>query len=270
MIGTLLRASGQRVARVYTPHGGSLHFDPQSPTGRVYFMAERVLGRMTDGFIFVSRYEADAYAAKVGRPRAAASVIPNGLRPEEFEPIALVPLAADFLFIGTLRELKGPDVFLQALALLRKDSGLAPGAVIVGGGEEKPRYTAMANELGLGEAVLFHEPMPAREAFALARAVVVPSRAESMPYVVLEAIAAGRPLIATRVGGIPEIFGGESGRLVGPGEVGELANAMAAMLAGPDIARAAADRLKAQIRSTFTVAAMASAIEAAYAAARAR
>ena len=270
MIGTLLRASGQRVARIYTPHGGSLHFDPQSPTGRVYFMAERVLGRMTDGFVFVSRYEADAYAAKVGRPRAAASVIPNGLRPEEFEPIALVPLAADFLFIGTLRELKGPDVFLQALALLRKDSGLAPGAVIVGGGEEKPRYTAMANELGLGEAVLFHEPMPAREAFALARAVVVPSRAESMPYVVLEAIAAGRPLIATRVGGIPEIFGGESGRLVGPGEVGELANAMAAMLAGPDIARAAADRLKAQIRSTFTVAAMASAIEAVYAAARAR
>ena len=49
-----------------------------------------------------------------------------------------------------------------------------------------------------------------------------------MPYVVLEAIAAGLPLIATRVGGIPEIFGAESGRLVAPGEAGELANAMAA------------------------------------------
>ena len=269
-IGTLLRASGKRVARMYTPHGGSLHFDPQSPTGRVYFMAERVLGRMTDGFIFVSQYEADAYAAKVGRPRAAASVIPNGLRPEEFEPVAFVPAPSDFLFIGTLRELKGPDVFLQALALLRKDSGLAPSAVIVGGGEDKPRYIAMAIELGLGEAVIFHEPMPARQAFALARAVVVPSRAESMPYVVLEAIAAGRPLIATRVGGIPEIFGTESGRLVAPGEPRELADAMAAMLAAPDVARVAADRLKAQIRASFTVAVMASAIEATYAAARAR
>ena len=128
----------------------------------------------------------------------------------------------------------------------------------------------MAAELGLGGVVTFHDPMPAREAFALARAVVVPSRAESMPYVVLEAIAAGLPLIATRVGGIPEIFGTESGRLVAPGETGELANAMAAMLAEPEAARAAADRLKARIRATFTVAAMAAGIEAAYAAARAR
>ena len=57
-------------------------------------------------------------------------------------------------------------------------------------------------------------PMPARRAFALARTVVLPSRAESLPYVVLEAAAAGIPLIATRVGGIPEIFEGETERLV--------------------------------------------------------
>jgi glycosyltransferase involved in cell wall biosynthesis len=112
--------------------------------------------------------------------------------------------------------------------------------------------------------------MPARDAFRLARTVVVPSRAESMPYVVLEAIAAGRPLIATRVGGIPEIIGPQSGRLVAPGEAGELANAMAAALAAPEAAQAAADRLKAQIRTSFTVASMASAVERAYSAARTR
>ena len=269
-IGTLLRATGNRVARIYTPHGGSLHFDPKSAAGRFYFLAERALGRMTDGFVFVSQYEADTYAAKVGRVRATASVIPNGLRPEEFEPVAPAPGAADFLFIGALRELKGPDLFLIALALLREDTGRAPTAVIVGDGEQKPRYVDMAAELGLSDAVTFRDPMPARDAFHLGQVVVVPSRAELMPYVVLEAIAAGRPLIATRVGGIPEIFGSESGRLVAPGEIGELANAMAATLAAPDDARAAADRLKRQIRTTFTVAAMASAIEAAYAAARAR
>ena len=269
-IGTLLRATGHRVARFYTPHGGSLHYDPKSSAGRVYFLAERGLGRMTDGFIFVSRYEADTYAAKIGRPHAPVSIVPNGLRPEEFEPVAAVPDAADFLFIGTLRELKGPDIFLIALALLREDTGHAPRAAIVGGGDDKPRYVAMAEELGLGGAVTFHDPMPARDAFALARAVVVPSRAESMPYVVLEAIAAGMPLIATRVGGIPEIFGPESGRLVAPGETGELANAMSAMLAAPEAALAAAERLRTQIRATFTVEAMAGAIEAAYAAARTR
>ncbi len=269
-IGTLLRATGSRVARFYTPHGGSLHFDPKSSAGRLYFLAERGLGRMTDGFIFVSQYEADTYAAKVGGPRAAVSIVPNGLRPEEFEPVVAAPDAADFLFIGTLRELKGPDVFLIALALLREDTGRTPTAAIVGGGEEKPRYVAMAAELGLGRAVTFHDPMPAHAAFRLARAVVVPSRAESMPYVVLEAIAAGLPLIATRVGGIPEIFGSESGRLVAPAETGELANAMAAMLAAPEAAQAAAERLKARIRVNFTVEAMAAAIEAAYAAARTR
>lgn len=269
-IGTLLRATGKRVARIYTPHGGSLHFDPKATAGRVYFLAERGLGRMTDGFVFVSQYEADTYAAKVGRPRAPVSIVPNGLRPEEFEPVAPLADAADFLFIGTLRELKGPDLFLIALALLREGSGQAPTAVIVGGGEEKPHYVDMAAELGLGDSVRFRDPMPAREAFALAHAVVVPSRAESMPYVVLEAIAAGLPLIATRVGGIPEIFGAESGRLVAPSEPGELANAMAAMLAAPDSARTAAARLKTQIRQTFTVAAMAAAVEGAYAAARSR
>ncbi len=269
-IGTLLRATGNRVARIYTPHGGSLHFDPKSAAGRLYFLAERGLGRMTDGFIFVSRYEADTYAAKVGRPRVAASVVPNGLRPEEFAPVAPLPDAADFLFIGTLRALKGPDLFLSALAQLGQETARAPTAVIVGGGEEKPRYVALAAELGLSGAVTFHDPMPAREAFRLGRTVVVPSRAESMPYIVLEAIAAGAPLITTRVGGIPEIFGAESGRLVAPGEAGELANAMAAVLAGPEAAQVAAERLKARIRSTFTVAAMAASIEAAYAAARAR
>ena len=269
-IGTLLRASGARVARIYTPHGGSLHFDPKSPAGRVYFLAERGLGRMTDAFIFVSEYEAETYSAKVGRPRAPASIVPNGLRPEEFEPVAPAPDAADFLFIGTLRDLKGPDVFLSALATLAKEAGGPPTAVIVGGGEDKPRYIALASELGLGKTVAFHDPMPARAAFRLGRIVVIPSRAESMPYIVLEAIAAGLPLVTTRVGGIPEIFGTESGRLVAPGEPGDLANAMAAARTSPATARTAADRLKTAISTRFTVSAMATAIEATYTAARAR
>ena len=91
-----------------------------------------------------------------------------------------------------------------------------------------------------------------------------------MPYIVLEAIAAGTPLITTRVGGIPEIFASESGRLVAPGEPGELANAMAATLAAPQAARAAADRLKALVRPRFSVAAMAAAIEGVYRGAIAR
>ena len=92
---------------------------------------------------------------------------------------------------------------------------------------------SMADEQLRGAAVAFLPPMPAREAFALARTVVVPSRAESMPYLVLEAAAAGVPLIATDVGGIPEILAGETERLVPPGDAGALAAAMRRALDAP-------------------------------------
>jgi glycosyltransferase involved in cell wall biosynthesis len=267
VIATVLRVAGSRALRVYTPHGGSLHYDAKSLSGRIYFAAERMLDTMTDAFIFVSQYEAEAYRAKVGPTAKPAIVVRNGLRPEEFVPVVPRPDARDFLYIGMLRDLKGPDVFIRALAVLRDRTGHAPSAWIVGDGDDKPRYRAMVAEMGLGEAVGFRDPMPARDAFALARAVVVPSRAESMPYIVLEAIAAGMPLIATNVGGIPEIFGEEAHRLVPPGDALALAGAMAAHAAAPDLARQNAARLKARLAARFTVDAMAAAVDGAYRAA---
>ncbi len=264
VIGTLLHASGSRVARVYTPHGGSLHYDERTLGGRVYFAAERVLARMTDAFVFVSRYEADAFATKVGRTRRPVVPAVNGLRPEEFEPVTPAADARDFLYIGMLRDLKGPDVFIAALAAMRAATGRMPSAWIVGAGEDKPRYEAMVAELGLTDAVGLAEPMPAREAFRLARTVVVPSRAESMPYIVLETIAAGVPIVATRVGGIPEIFGDDADLLVPAGDTDALARAMRAVSDDPDTAHATAARLKARVGETFTIEAMAAAVDGAY------
>jgi glycosyltransferase involved in cell wall biosynthesis len=258
IIGTLLRASGTRVARIYSPHGGSLHYDPRSRSGRVFFAAERMLGRATDAFVFVSRYEADAYAEKVGRPKKPVAIVRNGLRPEEFEPVAPAPEARDFLFIGELRDLKGTDVFIEAVGRI------GASAVIVGAGPDKERYEAMVGDLGLAGRIAFRDRMPARQAFALAHCLVVPSRAESMPYIVLEGVAAGLPLIATRVGGIPEIFGTAANRLVPPGNAEALAAAMNEVKAAPASARDAALKLREEIRPQFSVAAMAAAIEAVY------
>jgi len=262
-IGTLLRASGSRVARIYSPHGGSLHHEAASLAGRVYFAAERILERMTDALIFVSRYEADTYAAKVGKPHCPFVIVRNGLRPEEFEPVASPAEARDFLFIGEVRELKGPDVFIEALAALGTE-GRPATAWIVGQGPERAAMEALVTGKGLGSRIAFRDPMPARAAFALARTVVVPSRAESMPYIVLEAIAAGKPTIATRVGGIPEIFGPEAGRLVPPGDVAALTAAMREILAGPDAAAAVAAGLREQVRVAFSVETMAAAIGSVY------
>jgi glycosyltransferase involved in cell wall biosynthesis len=90
--------------------------------------------------------------------------------------------------------------------------------------------------------------------------MVVPSRAESFPYVVLEAAAAGLPLIATNVGGIPEITAGSDTGLIEPGNVTALAEALATALDSPNLALARAARLKSTISKKFTVAAMTDAV----------
>jgi len=112
--------------------------------------------------------------------------------------------------------------------------------------------------------------MPARAAFARGQVLVVPSRAESLPYIVLEAAAAGLPLIATHVGGIPEIFGPDAVDLVAPGDPAALARAIDAALDDPQRLRAGALRLQQRVRAAFSVEAMADAILAAYHEIRAR
>ena len=252
LIGTALRLQGRRPARVYCPHGGSLHFDARSLEGRVYFRLERLLERMTDGLVFVSDYERRSYAEKVGRPKVDSVLAYNGLRSDEFEPVLPAADAVDFLHIGMLRELKGTDVFVHAIDRLRA-RGVHATALIVGVGDERDAYERMVHELHLEDRVGFADPMPIREAMRRAHTVVVPSRAESLPYVVLETVAAGVPLIATRVGGIPEIYEGWSDRLVEPGSVGALTDAMHRRLVEPDAALAFGSALRDSIADRFSV-----------------
>ncbi len=206
VFGSLLRVFRSRVARLYSPHGGSLHYDNNVLSGKIFFLAERVLERMTDCILFVADYERRTFIEKIGVPRNAV-VVYNGLRPGEFEPVQIAPDAADFLYIGMMRDLKGADLFIDALAIASNTTGKALNAVMVGAGDDLPKYMHQVKRLGLADRIAFHDPMPARQAFAMARAIVVPSRAEAMPYIVLEAVAAGMTMIATRVGGVPEILG---------------------------------------------------------------
>src|SRR5690348_6550976 len=237
--GTYARLIGTRlgrkrpVARIYSPHGGSLHYAETSIEGRAYFAIERLLGRITDGIVHVSAYEAETYRRKVGVPRCEAVVIRNGLRPDEYVPIAANGDARDLLFLGMMRNLKGIDVFLQAIARLRQERGRIVTAHVIGQTTEMESWVELARAAGIGDQVAFHLPKPTREAFAMTRALVVPSRAESMPYVVLEAIAAGLPIVATRVGGVPEIFGPRADELVPPGDPAALADAVDRLLANP-------------------------------------
>ena len=116
----------------------------------------------------------------------------------------------------------------MALARVGVLVGVTPTLALVGSGPDQDVLRQQARHLGLTEQVTFHGAMPARQAFQLGRTMVVPSRAESLPYVVLEAAAATIPLVATNVGGIPEIFGPLRRRLIQPDSVADLADALIA------------------------------------------
>lgn len=262
LFGSLLRVSGSRVARIYSPHGGSLHYDDHMLSGRMIFLAERMMERRSDHLLFVSEFERDTYRRKVGEPRTANKVVYNGLREAEFEPVKPARDAADFLYIGMMRDLKGPDIFIDALSLASGETGRDLTAVMVGDGDDLPKYHDQVGRLDLADRIRFLPPMPAREAFALARTIVVPSRAEAMPYIVIEALGAGMPMIATDVGGIPEIFGDEREALCRP-EAADIAAAMVAAVTDPKGFRKRMPE-PARLRAVFSVSTMAEAIETAY------
>jgi glycosyltransferase involved in cell wall biosynthesis len=246
-----LRADGRNVATFYTPHGGSLHYPLASPQGLLYTAIERFLARYTDGLIFESDFIRRVYDSRVGAGRVAARVVPNALQPADFTPHKPNADAADFLFIGELRQLKGVDVLLRALAEIA--ARFPVRAVIVGAGPDAAAFHDLAEDLKIGNLVDFPGALPARTAFPLGRCLVVPSRAESMPYIVLEAAAAGMPMLATDVGGIPEIVNGTDTPLLPTGDVGALAQAMQAFLDAPEAAKARASRLQAAVAERFTV-----------------
>jgi glycosyltransferase involved in cell wall biosynthesis len=251
LAGRRLKRKGVKAKAIYTPHGGSLHYSPSHPLGRFYIMAERKLLPLTDGLLCESYFAANRFVELIGEPRCPARIVPNGLYRHEFYEPMLADDAVDFVFIGELRYLKGVDILLEALAA---HQAVFPGrALIVGSGPDERALKRLARRLGLNGRVSFAGAQSARSAFARGRCVVVPSRAESFPYIVLEAAAAQMPLIATDVGGIPEIVAGVDMPLIPAGDVGALAGQLRAFLAGPKpfLDRAAA--LQKNIGERYTV-----------------
>jgi glycosyltransferase involved in cell wall biosynthesis len=214
-------------------------------------------------YLFESSYAAETFRKKIGEPRGSVRIIHNGVGTDEFDPIPADEGATDLVFLGELRHLKGIDVLLEALALLHRDDRIVTLSII-GDGPLAGALRAQASELGLTNTVRFLDPMPARLALAKGRTMVVPSRSESLPYVVLEAAAAGKPLVATRVGGIPEIFGPQNGSLIPPGDSEALAKAISHMLDNPRAAEVDAKALQERIASGFSVDMMVDSILAAY------
>src|SRR5882757_3462158 len=261
--GAFVRLMSARSAiRVYTPHGGSLHYGRNSLRGTVYGGLERVLMPRTELFLFESAFARNAYQAMVGAPPAIVHVVPNGITPAEMEQVAPRADAADLLTVGEFRHIKGTDVLIEAIAELHK-AGRKVTLAMAGDGEEGPALREQVARLGLEASIRFLGHTPARQAFVHGKQMVVPSRADSLRYAVIEAGGAGIPIIASGVGGIPEILGPE-GTMVPAENPTRLSEAIAAALDDPARARAGADKLRERVRKLFSQDAMVEGVLAGY------
>jgi glycosyltransferase involved in cell wall biosynthesis len=258
-----LTPAAPEAIRVYTPHGGSLVYSPGTIKGGFYRTLERILNSRTDLFLFESTYIADLFRRVISKPQGLVRVVRNGIAESEFEPVVPRPDVTDLISVGELRQVKAMDVLIEAIAIMAR-SGRKVTATIAGEGPDSQKLRDQAKRLGVDNLIRFIGHCPARKAFAMGRILVMPSRAESLPYVALEAAAAGMPIIATDVGGVHEIFGPHSGRLIAADDVGELVGAISAALTAPEDIRQLAQSLRMRVRSEFSLNAMVECNLAAY------
>ncbi len=259
-----MKAASKDSIRIYTPHGGSLHYPLNTWKGAFYSRLERALMNRTDLFLFESVFARNTYQRTIGTPSGGlVRCVFNGVSAEEFDPIALASDATDIVYVGEFRHIKGADLLIEAVARLRAD-GRPVTLTLAGDGEEVGALKAQVEMHGLGAAVQFIGHVKARLGFSRGKLLVVPSRGDSMPYVVIEAAAAGIPMIAANVGGIPEIFGADSPALFAPNSPAAMADAITTALGHPAAALAHAKSLRERIFTHFSQKAMVEGVLAGY------
>jgi len=187
----------------------------------------------------------------------------NGVTADEFDPVARADDATDLVYVGEFRHIKGTDLLIDALARLHAD-GKPLRLTLAGDGEETAALKVQVEKLGLTHSVRFIGHVKARYGFSKGRLLVVPSRGDSMPYVVIEAGAAGIPMVAANVGGIPEIFGEHNDGLFAPNIVVAMADAIEIALEDPDAALARAKALRERVFLHFSQRAMVEGVLAGY------
>jgi glycosyltransferase involved in cell wall biosynthesis len=258
-----LRRRSKNKIRIYTPHGGSLHYPLDTFKGAFYSRLERALMNNTDLFLFESAFARDTYQRTIGTPNGLVRCVFNGVTADEFDPVAKADDASDVVYVGEFRHIKGADILIDAVARLHADRKPVT-LTLAGDGEEMQMLKTQVQRLGLSGAVRFIGHVKARYGFSKGGLLVVPSRGDSMPYVVIEAAAAGIPMVAANVGGIPEIFGPHTDALFAPNSAGAMADAIETALEDPAAAQARAKSLRERVLIHFSQKAMVEGVLAGY------
>ena len=234
------------IALVSTAHG----FASLDTRGRFYEWLQRRVWRGFDAVVAVSQPLLDTLArAGVGNDRlmhirtGLSSASPTPLPRAEARRRLNLPADRQVLgWVGRMSDEKSPSLAIEALARTPADG---PVLCMVGGGPQLQPCRRLATELGVGDRVVFAGPVPdAAPLLGAFDGLVLSSKTEGTPMVVLEASAASIPVIATAVGGVPELLRDDGGWLVPPGDATALAAAIMDALVRPLEAERRAQRLR--------------------------
>lgn len=211
-------------------------------------LPNRLLEPITDGFIGCAVPHGEYLAKHEGCPKKKVFVIPNGVDVDRFRPLEpSAELRTEFkledgaptaAIVAALRPEKNHELFLRAAALVH---GRLPEArfLVIGDGNGRQALEALAGELGIGSAVRFlgtREDIP--ELLALTNVLVLSSHMEANPVSIMEGLACGKPVVATRVGSIPEtVHEGVSGFLVDPGNAEQMSSRIEQLFRNPTLSR---------------------------------
>ncbi|MEE4357951.1 MAG: glycosyltransferase family 4 protein [Desulfococcaceae bacterium] len=240
-------AKAARIPRIiHTPHGHIFYGHFSGPVSAIFLLAEKLTSRITDAMIALTENEKKDYLRLKLCPENKIPVIHSGVDTQRFahcsadisemkRDMGIRPRAPLLCSIGWLLPVKGPMVLFRAMQLVWR---VCPEAVLlyVGKGEMQKKIMQAAEKNAVSGKVHFtgwREDIP--EILHMADILVLPSLNEGMGRVLVEAMAAGKAIVASRTGGIPSLIReGENGLLVPPGNAEKLGQALIYLIQHPE------------------------------------
>ena len=238
-----------RIPYSFTLHGPDIFFEPlhwrlDEKIARASFTVCISEFCRSQGMIFADRSHWDRM-----------HIVHCGIHPETYQG-AGTRAGKRMLFVGRLAAVKGAPVLFQALAeavLQRPDLHLT----LIGDGPERAQLEAEAQAMGLAAHLSFvgyKSQSEVAQALSEVDLLVLPSFAEGLPVVLMEAMAAGLPVLTTQIAGVPELVeDGQTGLLVPPGDAGALRDGMLQLLSDPATAAAMGARGRVKVATEFNI-----------------